>query len=650
MSADPKSRPEPVAKANDRVPLPLRNVRHLGFAASAFLGAAAMLGLLALAQANAGLALSISGLTLGALALAFVGVMTLVLGHFSGSRAAPARTPGSLGRPAWMSPVAAWVLMAGGVASMFIVTSQLGRDSVSDSVRQRLEAIATLKASQIKAWIDDGAEDIHHWSQSAEFAIALNAWQKGGGHDVAARLQLMTYLWRVSESSHYIEIGIRDPRSGALLLTTTGEADSAMARSQAIKAAGLASPILEDSPPDHEGGHDQKRLLGYFAAVTPSGGGSAMAVVHVGVDPAHQIFPLIEQGSGAIGSAVVRVVRRGDQSIPMLGGDQTGFQNSALNAHLDNPNQTAFGGSLFNRYHGLLRGENSRHEAIFVFAQPIAETGWVVLAETEEAQAFAELNRIILLAAAMAAGLLTLAAWWSIVQRRQVAIERQFEVERAERAQQLALLSRRIVSVQEEERRRLAMELHDRTGGNLAAIQLNLKIIANSIPDHQSSEVELMKETSSLLSDTIVSIREFCVELRPAILIYGGLAQAIKSALAQFTRRTGIETGFDHSGFSGRFKPDLESVLFRIAQEALLNCAKHSRASRVLVKISNVEAQLTLTIEDNGVGFDPDLLGRTDQDLGSGLLSMRERATFVGGSFFADSHPGQGTSIRVELS
>jgi signal transduction histidine kinase len=649
MRADPNSDPDPVGNPADRVTLPPRNVRHLGITASAFLGAAAILGLLVLAQSNAGLVFSNHGLTIGALALALVSVMTLVFGHFSTAGATPARMQESLGRPPWMSPVAAWILMAGGVAGMFIVTSRLGRDSVSDSVRQRLEAIATLKASQIKAWIDDGAEDIHHWSQSAEFAIALNAWRKGDGHGVAARLQLLTYLWRVSESSHYVEIGIRDPRSGALLLTTTGEADSAMARSQAIKAASLASPILEDSPPDHDGRHDQKRFLGFFAAVTPSGGGSAMAVVHVGVDPEHQLFPLIEQGSAAIGSAVVRVVRRGDPSTELLSRDPPGFQNSTLNSHLENPGQKGLGESLLNRNHGLLRGENSRHEAIFVFAQPIAGTNWIVLVETEEAQAFAELNRIILLAAAMAAGLLTLAAWWSIVQRRQVAIERRFEVERAERAQQLALLSRRIVSVQEEERRRLAMELHDRTGGNLAAIQLNLKTIARSIPGQPPGEDDLMKETSFLLSDTIVSIREFCGELRPAILIYGGLAQAIKSTLAQFTRRTAIETVFDHSGFSGRFNPDLESVLFRIAQEALLNCAKHSRASRVVVKISSVESQLTLTIEDNGVGFDPDLLGQTDQDLGSGLLSMRERATFVGGHFFADSHPGQGTSIRVDL-
>jgi signal transduction histidine kinase len=333
----------------------------------------------------------------------------------------------------------------------------------------------------------------------------------------------------------------------------------------------------------------------------------------------------------------------------MHGGDEAGVQNSALNSHLENPGQKPIDESLFNRHHGFLRVENSRHEATFAFAQPIAGTTWIVLAETEEAQAFAEFNRIILIATAMAAGLLTLSAWWSIMQRRQVAIERQFEVERVERAQQLAQLSRRIVSVQEEERRRLAMELHDRTGGNLAAIQLNLKTIARSIPSLQSSEDELMKETSSLLSDTIVSIREFCGELRPAVLIYGGLAQAIKSALAQFARRTGIEAEFDHSGFSGRFKPELESVLFRIAQEALLNCAKHSRASRVVVKISSVEGRLTLSIEDNGVGFDPDSLGRTGQDPGSGLLSMRERATFVGGSFFAESHRGQGTLIRVEL-
>jgi signal transduction histidine kinase len=209
--------------------------------------------------------------------------------------------------------------------------------------------------------------------------------------------------------------------------------------------------------------------------------------------------------------------------------------------------------------------------------------------------------------------------------------------------------SRRLVQVQEEERRRLAVELHDWTGGNLAAIHLNLKSIVKSIAPANDEDQELLQESSALLADTIVSVREICGELRPHVLDHSGLTHAIDTRLKQFTRRTGIVSSFEHERFAGRCAAEIEIKLYRITQEALLNCAKHSSATHVWIRLSNDDGHIALRIEDNGVGFAIEDLGRGGSGFGQGLQIMRERAGFVGGSFTISATPGSGTCISVTV-
>ena len=298
---------------------------------------------------------------------------------------------------------------------------------------------------------------------------------------------------------------------------------------------------------------------------------------------------------------------------------------------------------------GHIQGDDGNNERVLAYARAVEGTDWVVVAKLDRSEAFAELNRIVLLAAVNGAGLLLIGAWWWLENRRQAAAHRQHQLERAEQALQVANLSRRVVAVQEDERRVLANELHDRTGANLATININLKAIANSVVIHRPDDDALLRETRDLLADTIADIREFCGELRPAALDYAGLASAIEHHLKLFTRRTGIAAQMDHQGYSTRCAPPIESVLFRITQEALLNCAKHSQATKVDVSLSATSRAVTLVIADDGVGFNPEQLGLGGQSTGNGLLSMRERAAFAGGTFAIETGPGRGTRITVEV-
>lgn len=214
----------------------------------------------------------------------------------------------------------------------------------------------------------------------------------------------------------------------------------------------------------------------------------------------------------------------------------------------------------------------------------------------------------------------------------------------------MAELSRHLVVVQESARRRLSGELHDRTSPNLAAIGVNLDIIGAMLHADEASELAArFDDVRALIADTTASIREICADLRPPVLDYGGLVAALESYTHQFQRRTGIVTRYSCSNRDARMPAADESALFRIAQEALTNCAKHSRATQIDVDLVAGNEHLRLTLADNGIGFKPDALGDATYTCGLGILTMREMAEFSGGSFMLASAPGSGTRITVEI-
>lgn len=227
---------------------------------------------------------------------------------------------------------------------------------------------------------------------------------------------------------------------------------------------------------------------------------------------------------------------------------------------------------------------------------------------------------------------------------------KKIEKEREQYTQRLNLLSRRLVDMQEAERRRLSASLHDRTSPNLAAIGLNLSILDRpGAPPLPPELVERLADIRALLDDTTASIREISADLRPPLLDYAGLRPTLESYLHQFAKRTGIVTRFDCPDFTTRPPPDQEALLFRIAQEALTNIAKHAEASSVDVVLENDDGRIRLTIRDNGAGFDPDTLGSNGAPVGLGMLNMREMTEFAGGRFTIVSSPAHGTEIRVEI-
>lgn len=206
-------------------------------------------------------------------------------------------------------------------------------------------------------------------------------------------------------------------------------------------------------------------------------------------------------------------------------------------------------------------------------------------------------------------------------------------------------VSRRLVGIHEEERRRLAVELHDRTSPNLTVMDINLKLLASGLPPDAPLElVQLIDDTSATLKDTVASIRAISFNFRPPLLDYAGLWPALTSYAQQFARRTGIAVTLSPKEPTLRLPAEFETNLFRIAQEALANCARHSHAERIAVCfVASPSGDVVLSVSDDGVGFDD------SGAKGHGLAMMCQRAEFIGGKIELDSHPGEGTRVAVRF-
>jgi PAS domain S-box-containing protein len=208
----------------------------------------------------------------------------------------------------------------------------------------------------------------------------------------------------------------------------------------------------------------------------------------------------------------------------------------------------------------------------------------------------------------------------------------------------LRALSRRLVEAQETERRRIARELHDQVGQNLSALNINLDIVLGSLQEPPLKR--RLEDSLKLVDGTLQSIEAVMAELRPPLLDEYGLGAALAWYAEEYAQRTGIQVSVDKSRDPGQnLRPEAAVALFRIAQEALNNVAKHAGAKLVRIGLWLEGDEMNLYIKDDGNGFDPAQarLGRW------GMTTMRERAEAAGGRFLIDSVPGRGTTVRAAV-
>jgi signal transduction histidine kinase len=221
--------------------------------------------------------------------------------------------------------------------------------------------------------------------------------------------------------------------------------------------------------------------------------------------------------------------------------------------------------------------------------------------------------------------------------------------EAQEGEQRLAELLRQAVGAQEAERQRIARELHDVTGQSLTAIALGLGGVETSAVANPSLAIEQVRELKSFGTTALGELRQIIADLRPPQLDDLGLVPALQWYVQGFEKRQAIRARLELMGDRHRLPAEYETVLFRVAQEALTNVARHASASEVSVTIEVHPSLVRLTIEDNGLGFDTEDVLERDKPAGWGLLGIQERASLLGGECEIDSALGRGTRVRVTV-
>lgn len=210
---------------------------------------------------------------------------------------------------------------------------------------------------------------------------------------------------------------------------------------------------------------------------------------------------------------------------------------------------------------------------------------------------------------------------------------------------QLKALSQRVLEAQEQERRRVALELHDELGQLLTAIKINLQLGERF---KEKAPPDLYSENLRIVEEALQQVRHLATGLRPSMLDDLGLAPALKWVAEQSACRSGFEVSFHHERTQVRLAPEIETACFRIVQEALTNISRHAQAKRVDISLRRDGTDLLLHVQDDGLGFDLAAMQARAVVGGSlGVLGMQERATLLGGELSISSAPGQGCSVQL---
>jgi signal transduction histidine kinase len=222
--------------------------------------------------------------------------------------------------------------------------------------------------------------------------------------------------------------------------------------------------------------------------------------------------------------------------------------------------------------------------------------------------------------------------------------------ERKQAQDTLRIFSRQLIEAQEDERRRIARDLHDQIGQTLTAVKMNLYTVQRFCNEPEAAHC--LKDNIDAVDEALRLVRDLSVDLRPPLLDDLGLATALCWYVDRYEKRAGVTTEvlIELPNQNERFSRDLETACFRIAQEALTNVARHARATHVLLQLTRTPTTLEMVVRDDGIGFDPAGLRKRARRVATlGLLGMQERAHAAGGVLEIHSRSMRGTEVRFSV-
>jgi two-component system NarL family sensor kinase len=232
---------------------------------------------------------------------------------------------------------------------------------------------------------------------------------------------------------------------------------------------------------------------------------------------------------------------------------------------------------------------------------------------------------------------------WSASRRKKIRQEASLA---AERARQRDLRSKAVIDAEEKERIRIAQDLHDGVGQLLSAAKLNLSGLEAELQLNDEHKSTLFKNAMDLVNDSVKEVRSVSHSMMPNTLIKLGLASAVREFITKLSTVPNLKIDLEIVGLDERLDQQVESVLYRVIQETMNNIIRHAKANRIGLQLIRHEKELTVMIEDNGVGFDTSLIKNSE---GLGLKGIISRIEFLNGSVDFDSAVGKGTTVIIEL-
>lgn len=214
---------------------------------------------------------------------------------------------------------------------------------------------------------------------------------------------------------------------------------------------------------------------------------------------------------------------------------------------------------------------------------------------------------------------------------------------------QLRTLSRKLLSAQEDERLKISRDLHDVIAQTLAGININLAMLLQQAGASSAALIRNINSTQRLVEQSVHIVHQFACELRPPVIDDLGLISAVQSLLKKFSTSTRIHSSLQTNSQLSQLAITHRTCLFRVAEEALTNVAKHSGAKNVTVTFKTNKSSVTMTITDDGKSFQPQEIGKDYSGTHLGILGMRERVATLRGTFAIESSAGKGTSIIAKI-
>jgi signal transduction histidine kinase len=287
----------------------------------------------------------------------------------------------------------------------------------------------------------------------------------------------------------------------------------------------------------------------------------------------------------------------------------------------------------------------SQHTTVLAIAKEVSAINEDELKQGESkiAEVFAQFRRRLQTVSAIAIGLGLILAGATVMYtaRLEKRVEDRYR-ESLQAHRELKELSKRLVDAQEQERRAISRELHDEVGQSLSALLMDVEHLS-AIPGKDGAYRQALENIKTLAENSVNEVRNMSLLLRPSMLDDLGLVAALEWQAREVSKRTGMLVDLAEENVSDSLPEEHKTCVYRIVQEALNNCSKHAYAKHVWVTIRQETDRLSLTIQDDGKGFDP------VRARGLGLVGMTERVSQLNGILKVDSVAGRGTSLRVDL-